>query len=63
MKIKDLLELCKDKCCYIDIWDECTYETKNYRYVSEAIKDFGCFPIVKWYLELGRLKIETRIQF
>lgn len=63
MKIKDLLELCKDKCCCIEIFDIYSYEKKEYKYVQDAIRDYGFFPIVFWYLELGGLKIETKTQF
>ena len=63
MKIKDFLELCKDKCCYVDIVNISEGKTKQYRYISDAIRDFGYFPIVSWYMELGGLKIETKTQF
>lgn len=63
MKIKDFLELCKDECCYVSIFDEHTYETTEYKHIQEAIREYGYFPLNSWYMELGGLKIETRTQF
>lgn len=67
MEIKDFLELCKDKGnyknCFINIYDKFTMETKKYKHIEDAIRDFGYFELKEWYLDFGALVIETRTQF
>lgn len=63
MKIKELLELCKDNYCNISVYDESSFSRNLYRHTGMVNEKYGYFPLVSWSIQNGILHINTRTQF